>query len=309
MRRVLLTGAGGMLGSAILRLSRDVSPDLELVPITRAECDLEDQQQVQHLFEKEKVDGVIHAAAVVGGIQANIDEPEVFLASNLRINTNVISAARSNGVGEFLFIGSSCMYPKDYRNPLKEEYLLQAPLEATNEGYALSKIVGAKQCEYISQKTNYAYRTIIPSNLYGIGDDFSESKSHLVASVIRKVIEAKNSNQRKINIWGDGLARREFLFADDLAFVCLNAFGNLKDIPVYMNFGAGIDHSVNEYYQIVSDIMGYSGEFCHDLAKPAGMKQKLMDSSLAYALGYKPRTTLVEGLKKTIEHYQKSIAS
>ena len=195
------------------------------------------------------------------------------------------------------------MYPKDYRSPLNEGDLLQAPLEPTNEGYAISKISGAKLCEYISNTSPLDYRTIIPCNLYGPGDSFSTHGSHLIASIIQKISHAIQNGNQTVEIWGDGEARREFLFIDDLANFFLDHIDQVSDWPQYLNLGAGKDYTVNEYYRTVAEVLGFKGTFEHDLSRPVGMKRKLLDSSLANTHGWSPHTTLTEGIQRSLNDF------
>lgn len=300
--RVLLTGGSGMLGKAITRLVAS-RPSIEIIAPRRADYDLTDRAAVKALLQDLRPDAVVHSAAKVGGIQANISQPYAFLTENIMMNTNLIEESYRAGIDKFLFVGTSCMYPKDYRNPLVEEDLLAAPLEPTNEGYAISKIAGAKACEYIACETNYAYRTIIPCNLYGPGDTFDPTRSHLVASIIAKIIKSQKNNHDVIEIWGDGEARREFLFVDDLASFMLDKLPELDSMPQYLNVGAISDHSVNEYYQIAAKTLGFEGSFSHDLTRPVGMRQKLMDSGKAIALGWRPQTDIHNGIQLTAQSY------
>lgn len=302
--RVLLTGGNGMLGTAIRTLAPVHQPSWIIDAPGRKDVDFCDQAQVRDWMAGHKYDLVIHCAARVGGIKANMAQPVEFLAENLLMNTNLIEESRKAGVPNFIFIGSSCMYPRDYKNPLKEEYVLEAPLEPTNEGYALSKISGTKHCEYISRQYGLAYRTLIPCNLYGPGDHFHPEKSHLVAAILMKVHAAKESRSNEVEIWGDGTARREFLYIDDLAEYILGCVDFLKDLPPCLNVGKGHDYTVNEYYEAAARIVGYKGGFTHKLDAPVGMMRKLMDSSIATtAFGWAPSTDLETGLARTYEYY------
>jgi GDP-L-fucose synthase len=298
---VLLTGGGGMLGRAVASAMTGQGHVVH-APGSK-DYDLRDRGAVNALFASRKFDAVVHAAARVGGIQANIANPYAFLVDNLLINTNVIDAAVEAGVEDLMFIGSSCMYPKDYANPLREDYILEAPLEPTNEGYAISKIAGAKACEYLARERGLNYRTIIPSNLYGPNDAFDPGKSHLVAAAIAKTALAIKQGDTTIQIWGDGTARREFLFIDDLAGFIAQWIDKLRDLPQTLNVGAIEDHTVTEYYQVIAEALGYGGSFSYDTSKPVGMQRKLMDSSRAVALGWTPKTTLAEGVAITARHY------
>lgn len=301
--KVLITGAAGMLGSALLR-SFEASENHEVLPLTRADLDLRSKSDFENQLANFRPDLVIHAAAKVGGIQANISHPVEFLADNLQMDTNIITASLAHGVENLLYIGSSCMYPKDYRQPLEEADILKAPLEPTNEGYAIAKIAGSKLCEYASKSLGVGYKTIIPSNLYGPGDNFNPSTSHLLASVIRKVHEAKISNSAEIEVWGSGNARREFTFIDDLSEWIVESSAVLRELPSVLNVGIGIDYSINEFYQTALDSLGVRASLRHDLSKPEGMHAKLMDSSIArQQYGWSPKTDLKTGIAKTYEWF------
>ena len=304
--KVLLTGGNGMVGQAIRRIAATDFQHVELVAPTRQACDLTDLDAVRRMFDAEEFYAVIHAAAKVGGIQANLDDPVGFFVQNNLINNNVILSARDAGIPRMLFLASSCMYPRDYKNPLKEEYLLAAPLEPTNEAYALSKIVGSKLCEYLCKQAGLSYKTLIPCNLYGIGDHFGEERSHLIAAAIKKICLALKNGNSDVEIWGDGMARREFLFTDDLAQFILHSLDQIDNLPNYLNLGCGSDLTVNEYYEIVAEALGYDQAFKHDLSKPAGMTQKLLDSSKAKAHGWAPAISMQEGIRRTVESFKMS---
>lgn len=293
-----------MLGSAIKRRVAEKQSTIQLILLGRDECDLEDRAQVKIFLNLHEVDAVIHTAAVVGGIQANINEPSRFLDANIRINSNIIGLSAEMGIEKLLFLGSSCMYPKDYKKPLKEEYILNAPLEPTNEGYALSKIVGARHAMYISKELKFQYKTVIPCNLYGPNDNFEPVTSHLVPSIIRKIVEAKKTNARSLDIWGDGSARREFLYIDELADFLIFNIQNMNFGPEILNIGMGLDYSVREYYEVIAELLDCQAEFIYDHSKPVGMKQKLLDISHARQLGWTPNISLAEGLQRTIKWYK-----
>lgn len=301
--KVLITGSNGMLGSA-LRQTFQKSSRFEIICWTRSSVDLLDGPLVKKRLIELKPDLIIHTAAVVGGIQANINHPVAHLAENLLIDSSVMLGALSANVENVLYVGSSCMYPKDYRQPLLEKDILAAPLEPTNEGYAIAKIAGSKLADSISSEYGLNYRTIIPSNLYGPGDNFSDLSSHLIAAVIRKTMDAKKNSDSSIEVWGDGTARREFTFIYDLAnWVVLNA-GNISKLPAKLNLGAGIDHSINTYYQTAMEVCDYQVPLTHDLSKPVGMKSKLMDSSIAREyFNWRPATSLKLGMAQTLEYY------
>lgn len=290
--RVALTGGSGLLGRAIQRAAQ-TRTDLTLLAPARAELDLSSRQQVADWLTDHRIDTVIHAAARVGGIQANIDDPTGFLADNLRLNDATLMGAHQAGIRRLVFIASSCIYPRDYRQPLREGDLLAAPLEPTNQGYALAKIAGADLCRAIStQFPDRAYRTLVPCNLFGPDDHFGSQASHLIAAILTKIVQAERSNSPEIKIWGSGTARREFLPADALAGFILSILPDLPRMPQMMNTGQGRDHSVNDYYRMIADIAGWQGRFSHDLTRPQGMAHKLIDSSLARRHGWQPPTDL-----------------
>jgi nucleoside-diphosphate-sugar epimerase len=303
--KILLTGGSGMVGRNILENKYAtnhtiLSPDSE-------ELNLLSYSEVYNYINLNKPDIVIHAAGKVGGIQANIDNPISFLTDNMDMGKNIILASKQNNIKKLINLGTSCMYPKNAINPLKEEYILKGELEPTNEGYALSKIMVSKLCEYVNfENNNFSYKTIIPCNLYGKYDKFSPKNSHMLPAVIRKIDNAKMNNIDTVEIWGDGLAKREFMYAGDLADFIFIAISKFEKLPQNINVGFGVDYSINEYYKAIANVIGFDGDFVHDLSKPIGMKQKLMDSSLVNSFGWKPTTNLLEGIKKTYNFYKKT---
>ena len=302
--RIFLTGGNGMLGRALQRIAKTRFADLKIIAPTRAQLPLDDRAAVNAFYAANDIDMVIHAAAKVGGIAANIAAPVDFLIDNLRINDNVIMGAHDAGVKQLLFFGSSCMYPKDYRQPLLETDLLAAPLEPTNEGYALSKITAAKLCEYIDKNENRDYKTVVPCNLFGTEDHFESNASHLIAAVITKIVAAKRTNDPSVTIWGTGNARREFLFVDDLVRFILGNLSQISTFPNYLNIGYGSDLTIDEYYKIVADVVNYKGTFKYDTDKPEGMIQKLMDSSIAaQKFKWSATTPMVVAIQKVIAAY------
>lgn len=302
---IILTGGSGMVGRNILEHPHAAHYNI-LAP-RRSELDLLDESSVYSYIEKNKPDFVIHAAGKVGGIQANISAPVDFLYDNLKMGMNVIKAARSAGVTKLLNIGSSCMYPRDAPNPLSEETLLTGTLEPTNEGYALAKIIAARLCEYISGNSDYIYKTIIPCNLYGRYDKFDPETSHMVPAVIHKINEALESGATEVSIWGTGEARREFMYAGDLADFIFNAIPRFQELPQNMNIGVGSDHSVLQYYNVVAEQLGFRGTFNHDLTKPEGMNQKLVDISKLRSFSWKAKTSLADGIRETFTYYRNGI--
>jgi GDP-L-fucose synthase len=301
--RLLLTGAGGMLGSSIF--SR-VAGSYDLLAPKRSDLNLLNPIDVREYFEKWNPDLVIHTAARVGGIQANINSGFDFLLENLKMDSNVFDAARNSRVKDLIYIASTCMYPKDRNSALKESDLLSGALEPTNEGYALSKIIGAKTVEIAAHQENLAWRTLILSNLYGPRDHFEPSRSHLIAAIIRKVDDAIEKSCPTISMWGTGQSRREFTFVEDVSNFISENLEYVSEWPFMMNLGSGVDHTVLEYYEMITKIMGYKGRVVSDPSKPEGMKRKLSDSSLSNKFGWNPRTSLSEGLEQTIAWYRKN---
>ena len=303
--KILVTGSSGLVGSNLCKKLEKSGHSV--FTTTRGSLNLLDFDRVLTYFDEIRPDFVVHAAGKVGGIQANISDPAGFLYANTIIGFNTIEAARKSGVKKFLNLGSSCMYPKDSVSILKEEDILSGALEPTNEGYAIAKISCMKLCEYITADTNSLnYKTVIPCNLYGEHDSFEEGKSHLIPAAIKKVHEAKYMHGNKdVLIWGDGSARREFMYIQDFINALMFAINRFEDIPTRMNIGLGYDYSVKEYYEFVSDIVGFTGKFEYDLEKPSGMRQKLMDSSIQKNLGWSPSYSVQEGLQLTYNHYLK----
>lgn len=300
--RILLTGAGGMVGRNLLEHPSLV--DFEWLAPRRAELDLTDFAATRAYFARYKPDFAIHAAGTVGGIQANIREPVRFLVENLDMGRNLVLAAQEAGVRRLINLGSSCMFPRNAPNPLSESMVLQGELEPTNEGYALAKIAVARLCEYIGRENpDFAYKTLIPCNLYGRHDKFEPGVSHLVPAIIHKVHEAQQSGRESVEIWGDGTARREFLYAGDLADCIGAAIRRFDELPDLMNVGLGHDYSINDYYQMVAEVIGYGGGFHHDLDRPVGMARKLVDTARAEAWGWRAKTSFAEGVARTYDYY------
>jgi len=294
-----------MVGKNILEYSK-AKNYIFLTP-TSKEVNLLFYDEVYEYIKKHQPTFIIHAAGKVGGIQANMADPISFLTDNLDMGRNVILAAKNNDVKNLINLGSSCMYPRNAENPLKEDFILKGELEPTNEGYALAKVLAAKLCEYISLESTFKYKTIIPCNLYGRYDKFSPKNSHMLPAVIKKIVEAKEKNQDNIDIWGDGLARREFMYAGDLADFVFSAIENFENLPQYINVGLGHDYSINEYYNAIAEVIGFKGSFVHDLSKPVGMKRKLIDDTRLIEFGWKYKTDLREGVEKTYNFYKKDI--
>jgi GDP-L-fucose synthase len=306
--KILLTGSTGMVGRNILE-NKDISKFDILSPDSK-ELNLLNYSDVDKYIKINKPDFVIHAAGKVGGIQANMTQPVSFLIENMDMGRNVILASKNNEVKQLINLSSSCMYPRVAENPLTEELILKGELEPTNEGYALAKIMTTKLCEYIHKEdASYYYKTIIPCNLYGKYDKFDPIHSHMLPAVIKKIHEAKINNQKQIDIWGDGTARREFMYAGDLADFIFEAIMKFEKLPQNINVGLGMDYSINEYYVAIAKVIGYQGEFINDLTKPIGMKQKLIDDTKLSKFGWKYKTSLVEGIEKTYEYYKKQLSN
>jgi GDP-L-fucose synthase len=276
----------------------------QLLTPSSKELNLLNKQQVKNYLNENRPNMVIHCAGVVGGIQANISNPVKFLVDNTQMGLNVIMTSIEVGVERLINLSSSCMYPREAINPLKEDYILKGELEPTNEGYALAKILTTRLCEYINKENNRCgYKTIIPCNLFGEFDKFDPRSSHMIPAVIKKIYEAKINNSPTVEIWGDGESRREFMFASDLADFIEFMIDNFDRVPQNINIGLGKDYSINEYYKVIAEVIGYEGEFIHDLSKPTGMKQKLIDDSKIKELGWKHKTNLKKGIRKTLDYY------
>jgi len=300
--RILLTGGHGMVGRNFAEYPAARSHEI-LAP-SRSELDLRDFNAVYRYIEKSAPDFVVHAAGRVGGIMANISEPVSFLIDNLDIGRNVVLASRKAGVKRLLNLGSSCMYPRNAPNPLREEMILTGELEPTNEGYALAKIVVAKLCDYISREdASFQYKTLIPCNIYGRHDTFDPIHSHMIPAAIRKIHQAKLRGAAEVQIWGSGNARREFMYAGDLADCMWRAVERFVTLPPLLNVGVGADLTVLDYYKAIAHVVGYAGTFVCDITKPEGMMQKLVSIEKLKQWGWSPTTTLEEGLAKTYQFY------
>ncbi len=300
--KIFLTGGSGMVGRNILEHPK--AKNHVIIAPSRKELDLLDREAVRSFFRRKAPDLVIHGAGLVGGIQANIENPVEYLSINIDMGFNVINGAASLGVSNLINLGSSCMYPKYGANPLSENLILQGGLEPTNEGYALAKITVARLCEYISRKDpSKNFKTLIPCNLYGRYDDFTPNKSHLIPAVIKKIHDAKVAGKDSVTIWGDGTARREFMTAGDLADFVFFALERLDSLPQNVNVGLGYDYTVEEYYRAVATVVGFSGDFEYDLQRPVGMRQKLVDINHLRDLGWRAKTPLMDGLKQAYHYY------
>lgn len=295
--KVYVAGHRGLVGSAILRRLRGEGCE-NLVTRTHGELDLTDARAVNAFFEAEKPEYVFLAAAKVGGILANDTYPADFLWENLAIELNVIDASHRHGVEKLLFLGSSCIYPKFAPQPMKEEYLLTGELEPTNEPYAVAKIAGIKLCQAYNVQHGADFISVMPTNLYGPGDNFDLHTSHVLPALIRKFHEAKESGEPAVTVWGTGTPRREFLHADDLADACVYLMDEYSGSEP-INIGVGEDISIKELAELVREVVGYAGEIVHDTTKPDGTPRKLLDVSKLYGLGWRAKVPLSEGIERT----------
>ena len=305
--KIYIAGHRGMVGSAVWRALTSAGYT-QLIGKTSAELDLRDQDAINKFIAIEKLDAIIDAAARVGGILANSENPYSFLMENLQIQNNLIDAAHKNNVQKFVFLGSSCIYPKLAPQPLKEEYLLTGPLEPTNEWYAIAKIAGVKACEAIRKQFGKDFVSLMPTNLYGPFDNFDLKTSHVLPAMIRKFHEAKENNNEPVTLWGSGTPLREFLHVDDMARAVVFAVENRLPDNLY-NVGTGADVTIKELAEIIQKVVGHKGNILWESSKPDGTPRKLMDSSKMNALGWKEQISLAAGIKSTyvwfLEHSDK----
>lgn len=277
--------------------------DWEFLLPSHEELDLLNSNSTLQYLKIHQPEFIIHAAGVVGGIQANIKEPSRFLVDNWDMGKNLLLAAHAAGIEKVLNIGSSCMYPRGQNEPLREEQVLGGELEPTNEGYALAKIAVARLGQYLGRQYGRQYKTIIPCNLYGRWDKFSPHHSHLVPAIIHKVYQAKKNNEKTVEIWGTGEARREFMNAQDLADFIAHSLKHFSKMPDLLNVGLGHDYSVNEYYEAARKIIGWQGEFTYDKTKPVGMQRKLVSVEKLHHFGWKSQISLTDGLHSSLQFY------
>lgn len=302
--RIYVAGHKGLVGSAVWRLLLERGFE-NLIGLSSSELDLRQQTAVERFFDEEKPEIVIDSAARVGGILANDTRPYAFLMENLQIQNNLIDASHRHGVRKFIFLGSSCIYPRNSPQPIKEEYLLTSPLESTNEWYGIAKIAGVKACEAIRKEFGKDFVSLMPSNLYGPNDNVDLETAHVLPALIRKFHDAKSGGHTPVTVWGSGNPRREFLHADDLAKAVLMAVENVFPDTLY-NVGFGEDISIRELAEIVQKIIGHEGEIVWDSSKPDGTMKKLLDVSRIKSLGWNPTINLKEGIKSTYESFLSS---
>ena len=309
--KIYVAGHRGMVGSALVRnlLAQGIASE-NLITRSRQELDLTNQLAVQEFFARERPDQVYLAAAKVGGIHANNTYPASFIYENLMVQANVIEAAFRNGVRKLLFLGSSCIYPRMAEQPMKESALLTGTLEPTNEPYAIAKIAGIKLCESYNRQYGVShgvdYRSVMPTNLYGPGDNYHPENSHVLPALIRRFHEAKVSGDNTVTLWGTGKARREFLYVDDMASASVHVMNLQQDVyaahtlPMqgHINVGSGSDVTITEVAEIICDVVGFKGAIDYDISKPDGAPRKWMDSQKLQGLGWKPSYSLMAGLQK-----------
>jgi GDP-L-fucose synthase len=310
--KIYVAGHRGMVGSAIVRALRAQGvPQASILTRSHAELDLTDQRAVQAFCAAEKPDQVYLAAARVGGIHANNTYPAEFIYQNLMIEANVIHAAHQHGVARLLFLGSSCIYPRLAPQPMREDALLTGALEPTNEPYAIAKIAGIKLCESYHRQYGRDYRSVMPTNLYGPGDNYHPENSHVIPALLRRFHEAKVSRAPEVVIWGTGTPRREFLYVDDMAAACVfvmnlpaaTYWAQVQPQCSHLNVGSGSDVTIAELAQTIARVVGYEGRIAFDTARPDGVPRKLMDSSRLNALGWRPGVSLEQGLAWAYQDY------
>lgn len=301
--KVLVLGANGLVGSAIVRGLKSKGFTNLLTP-PRAELNLLDQASTDHYFKENLPEYIFLAAAKVGGIVANNNYRADFIFENLQIQQNVFGAAFKYKIQNLLFLGSSCIYPKNCNQPIKEEYLLTSALEPTNEPYAIAKIAGLKTAQAFRKQYGLNWISVMPTNLYGINDNFDLKNSHVIPGLIARFYEAIKKNDKEFKIWGTGKPRREFLYVDDMADACIHVLANANnETPDYMNIGTGEDIEIGELAKIIAKKMNFNGELLFDKEMPDGTMRKLLDVSMVQSLGWKHKVNLDEGLDKAIEFF------
>ena len=301
---ILVAGANGMVGSALVR-NLESKGHTKIIKATRRTVDFTDQEATDTFFRLNKPEYVFVAAAKVGGIVANNNYKADFLTENLRIQTNIIESAYRWNVKKLLFLGSSCIYPKLATQPITEDQLMTGPLEPTNDSYALAKIVGIKMCQAYHQQHGFNAISLMPSNLYGPNDNFDLETSHVLAALIRRFHEAKESNASYVECWGDGSAMREFLHVDDLSeacYICMQKYDN----PEHINVGTGEDVTIKQLAEIIAHVVGYSGKILWNTSKPNGTPRKVMNVDKIKSIGWEPNINLLEGIKKTYQWYMEN---
>jgi GDP-L-fucose synthase len=301
---IVVAGSTGLVGSAIVRHFE--KKGVQTVGINRSVVDLLDINATIDFFSTAKAEIVIDAAAIVGGINANSKYPVEFLNDNLRIQTNLMEASHKSGVNRFVFLGSSCIYPRDSAQPIKEEYLMTGPLEGTNSAYAIAKIAGIELVKSYRQEYGHKWISLMPTNLYGPNDNFNLETSHVLPALIRKFIEAADSSKASVTLWGSGKARREFLHVDDLVSA-IDLSLKRYDSELHLNIGSGEDLTIKELAELISKLTGFSGEIFWDTSKSEGMPRKLLDTTRVQSLSWSPKISLLEGIQTTIDWYKNNL--
>ena len=303
--RIFIAGHRGLVGSALVRRLKLAGHE-NLLLRSRSELDLRDAVAVERFFKKDRPEFVMLAAAIVGGIQANDSLPADFIRDNLQIQTNVIDSAHRSGARKLLFLGSSCIYPRLAPQPLSEDSLLTGPLEATNKWYAIAKIAGVMMCQAYRRQYGFDAIAVMPTNLYGPGDNFDLESSHVLPALMRKVHEAKVAGSAQVSVWGSGTPRREFLHVDDLADACFFLMQTYS-AEEFLNVGWGEDVSIAELANMICDVVGFHGDLAFDRSRPDGTPRKLLDTSRINALGWRPKINLLDGLKSTYEVFRQGV--
>jgi GDP-L-fucose synthase len=301
-RRIFVTGHRGMVGASVCRNLARNHPEVELITRERGQLDLRNEVEVRNFLSDARPDAILFASSRVGGILANATYPVEFLADNVRMATATIQSAYDLGVKRFLYLGSTCIYPKFAPQPIREDALLTSPLEPTNEAYALAKIVGLKLCQYYRRQHGVVYHSAMPTNLYGPGDNYHPEHSHVIPGLLRRFHEAKEARAPEIAIWGTGTPLREFLFVDDLASALIHLL-SLDNPPDWVNVGYGSDISILELAQAIARTVGYDGRIVTDPSKPDGTPRKLTDSTLLRSTGWSPTVDLGQGLRRAYDDY------
>ena len=300
--KVIVTGSSGMLGRQVFKTLESM-PGVTAVPVDRVTVDLADAVATSRYFASVAADAVIHTAAHVGDIGERVERPGSFLTTNLRIDDSVISAALDNGVRRLLYISSAGVYPQDCPQPITPDALLTGPIEGPMEPYALAKIVGMKRCEYAKREHGVQYTSIVPTNMYGEGEETNLKTAHLVPAALGKVHAAKESGAPSVEVWGDGTARRELMFAPDAGAWLAQIAASDVQLPDALHLGSGDEMTVREIYERVCEVVAYEGELAFDTSKPSGVAQRVLDSSAANALGFTNHTSFDEGLGQSYQHY------
>jgi len=300
-QKIYVAGHTGMVGSAIVRILEKKGYS-NIVKRTSTQLDLREQSKVNEFFRKEKPETVILAAAKVGGIEANMNDLTGFLLENIQIQTNVLTSAYNTNVKNLMLLGSSCIYPRESKQPIKEDYLLTGPLEPTNEGYALAKIAGLKACEYYNKEHGMNYISVIPTNLYGINDNFDPKTSHVISSIMRRMHAAKENKDPYVEIWGTGKPYREFMYVDDMAEATIFVLENYKGSSS-INIGTGRDITIKELAETIQETIGYEGKLIFNTSKPDGMFRKRLDVTKLKDMGWESKVSLKDGLRMTYKWY------